>query len=83
MRPLLIPLFSLLLAACGDPVERCQGNIEVECVSADECFCATGEFEGETCVELTNSTDPDACENLCCGAMDVYGPGSVLQGTAE
>ena len=35
-----------LLPACGDPAERCAGNIEV-CCDADGCTCASGEYEGE------------------------------------
>lgn len=76
---LLVLLFALV--ACVDPAEECAGNIEVAC-DADGCTCATGEFEGEACLDEPNSTDPDACENLCCGEGEgLDGPPSILKGT--
>jgi hypothetical protein len=69
------------LVGCGDPAEQCAGNIEVVCDQGG-CFCATGAYEGEQCVDEPNSTDPDACENLCCGEGEgLDGPPSILKGT--
>ncbi len=69
------------LAACLSPAEQCAGNIEVTC-GPDGCQCAIGAFEGESCRDEPNSTDPDACENLCCGAgQGIDGPPSILKGT--
>jgi hypothetical protein len=69
------------LIACVDPAEQCAGNIEVSC-DAEGCTCADGAFEGDPCLDEPNSTDPDACENLCCGEGEgIGGPPSVLKGT--
>ena len=79
----LLGLMLLTLHGCGDPVERCAGNIEVT-VGPDGAECATGEFEGDPCIDEPNSTDPEACENLCCGAAEgIGGPPSVLKGSDE
>lgn len=68
-------------SACLDPLEQCQGNIEVSC-DATGCTCATGAHEGEACEDIPNSTDPETCEQLCCGAgPGVPGPPSILRGS--
>ena len=74
-------LLLMLLVSCERSRERCAGNIEVSC-DADGCYCGIGEYEGESCEDIPNSTDPDACEMLCCGAGEgIGGPPSVLRGT--
>ena len=75
-------LILALLVSCQTPAERCAGNIEVYCDADGTCTCGMGEFEGEECLDIPNSTDPDSCEMLCCGeGAGIDGPPSILRGT--
>jgi hypothetical protein len=72
-------LILTLWLGCETP-EECAGNIEVLC-DAEGCFCGDGEFTGEDCEDIPNSTDGESCEMKCCGTPESGGPASVLQGT--
>lgn len=77
-----LSLLLVLLTGCLDPAERCAGNIEVTCVAEGTCTCADGAYVGESCLDIPNSVDPEACERKCCGEGEgIDGPPSILRGT--
>ncbi len=76
-------LITIGLVACDDAGGQCRGEIQVQCDGLDDCWCAAGSNEGESCLYDLESYEPEVCEVKCCGdaTPTVPGPPSILRGT--